>query len=209
MEKIFNQKNFNNYIWSFLGSRGNIYINFCLQVHFQVSAAWYCSNYLPPVSMTLAANLLPVSLTPVANLPPVSTTQGELVAKFAAGVVDTGGKFAAGFVDNGGNLPPVSTTPGVHLDLRISPRIFEKIWNDPNVIIRGLGEKTWSKKSRDTVPLTFTCPSLLWTDVTYSKNIKNIYDWCQWSAEEWYGWHLENLIWKLLGKYVRIMPRQD
>jgi hypothetical protein len=67
----------------------------------------------------------------------VSTTQGELVAKFAAGVVDTGGKFAAGVV---ANLPPVSLTPVVHLDLRISPRIFEKILNDPNVIIRGLGE---------------------------------------------------------------------
>ncbi len=67
MEKIFNLKNFNNFVWSTLGSRGNIYINFCLQVHFQVSAAWYCSHYLPPVS----------------------TTQGELVAKFAAGVVDT------------------------------------------------------------------------------------------------------------------------
>ncbi len=77
----------------------------------------------------------------------MSTTQGELVAKFAAGVVDTGGKFAAGVVDTGGNLPPVanlppvSLTPVVHLDLRISPRIFEKIRNDPNVIIRGLGER--------------------------------------------------------------------
>jgi hypothetical protein len=39
MEKIFNQKNFNNFIWSPLGSRGNIYINFCLQVLFQVSTA--------------------------------------------------------------------------------------------------------------------------------------------------------------------------
>jgi hypothetical protein len=76
----------------------------------------------------------------VANLPPVSTTQGELVAKFAAGVVDTGGKFAAGVVDIGSNLPPVSLTPVVHLDLRISPRIFEEIRRDPNVIIRGLGE---------------------------------------------------------------------
>jgi hypothetical protein len=74
-------------------------------------------------------------LTPAANLPTVSTTQGGLVAKFAAGVVDTGGKFAAGVVDTGGNLPPV-----VHHDLRISPRIFEKIRNDPNVIITGLGE---------------------------------------------------------------------
>jgi hypothetical protein len=85
-------------------------------------------------------------------LPPVSTTQGELVAKFSPDVVDTGGKFAASVVDTGGNLPPVSLTPPVanlppmlltlvvHLDLRISPRIFEKIRNDPNVIIRALGE---------------------------------------------------------------------
>jgi hypothetical protein len=82
---------------------------------------------------------------------PLNRKQGELVAKFAPGVVDTGGKFAAGVVDTGGNLPPVSLipvanlppvslTPVVHLDLRLSPRIFEKIRNDPNVIIRGLGE---------------------------------------------------------------------
>ncbi len=79
----------------------------------------------------------------MANLPPVSTTQGELVAKFATGVVDTGGKFAAGVVDTGVNLvnlPPVSLTPVVHIYLRISLRIFEKIRNDSNVIIRGLGE---------------------------------------------------------------------
>ncbi len=62
------------------------------------------------------------------------------MAKFAAGVVDTGGKFAAGVVDTGGNLPPVSLTPVANLDLRISPGIFEKIRNDPKVIIRGLGE---------------------------------------------------------------------
>jgi hypothetical protein len=42
------------------------------------------------------------------------------------------------------NLPPVSLTPVVHLDLRISPRIFGKIRNDPNV--RGLGEgDSWKK----------------------------------------------------------------
>jgi hypothetical protein len=56
-------------------------------------------------------------MTLAANLPPVSTKQGELVAKFAAGVVDTGGKFAAGVVDTSVNLPPVSLTPVVHLDL--------------------------------------------------------------------------------------------
>jgi hypothetical protein len=66
-------------------------------------------------------------LTPVANLPPVSTTQGELVAKFATGVVDTGGKFSASVVNTGGNLPAVSLTPVVHLDLRISKQIFKKI----------------------------------------------------------------------------------
>ncbi len=57
-----------------------------------MSAACYCSHYLPPVSMTPVANLPLVSLIPMANLPPVKTTQAKLVAKFAAaGVVDTGG----------------------------------------------------------------------------------------------------------------------
>jgi hypothetical protein len=84
---------------------------------------------LPSASLTPAANLPPVLLTLVANLSPVSTTQGELLAKFDAGVVDIGGKFAT-----------VSLTPVVHLDLRIFSRIFEKIRNDPNIIISGLGE---------------------------------------------------------------------
>ena len=50
-----------------------------------------------------------------------------LIPLFATGVVDTGGKFAAGVVDTGRNLPPLSLTPVVHLDLRISPQIMEKI----------------------------------------------------------------------------------
>ncbi len=73
------------------------------------------------------------------------------MAKFAVGVADTGGKFAAGVVDTGGNfaagvvepvanLPPVSLIPVVHLYLRISPRIFEKIRNGPNGILWGWGE---------------------------------------------------------------------
>ncbi len=70
--------------------------------------------------------------------------------KFAAGINDTGGRFATGInntsetggksclrcrwyrwqfatgvADTGGNLPPVSLTPVVHLEKRISPRIFE------------------------------------------------------------------------------------
>ncbi len=58
-----------------------------------------------------------------------------MVEKFATGVVDTGGKFAAGVVDTGGNLPPVSLIPVVHLELRISPRMFKKIRNGPNGIL--------------------------------------------------------------------------
>ncbi len=39
MEKIFKQKNFNNFVWAPLGSRVSIYKLFCLQDHFKVSAA--------------------------------------------------------------------------------------------------------------------------------------------------------------------------
>ena len=38
------------------------------------------------------------------------------------------------------HLPPVSLTSVANLELRISPRILEKIRNDPNGILRGLGE---------------------------------------------------------------------
>ena len=38
------------------------------------------------------------------------------------------------------HLPPVSATPVVHLELRISPRIFEKIRNGRIGILRCLGE---------------------------------------------------------------------
>ncbi len=38
------------------------------------------------------------------------------------------------------HLPPVSTIPVVHLELVISPRILEKILNDPNGRLRGWRE---------------------------------------------------------------------
>jgi hypothetical protein len=74
-----------------------------------------------------------------------------MVEKFATGVSDNGGKFATGVVDTGGNfalvslttvaiLPPVSLIPVVHLDTRLSPRIFEKIRNGLNGILWGWGE---------------------------------------------------------------------
>ncbi len=56
------------------------------------------------------------------------------------------------------HLPPVSTTLVVHLEPQISPRIFEKIQNGRNGILRCLREtdswkKNKSRKSRGTVPL--------------------------------------------------------
>jgi hypothetical protein len=77
----------------------------------------FASRGAPPVSTTPAAKLLPVSMTPVANF-----------YTFFASVVDTG------VVDT------VSLIPVVNLELRISPRIFEKIRNGPHGILRGLGE---------------------------------------------------------------------
>jgi hypothetical protein len=46
------------------------------------------------------------------------------------------------------HLPPVSTIPVVHLELRISPQIFEKIRNGPYGIIRGLGETDLCRKPK-------------------------------------------------------------
>ncbi len=44
------------------------------------------------------------------------------------------------------HLLPVSLTPVANLELVIPPRIFEKIRNDPNGILRGLGETdSWKK----------------------------------------------------------------
>jgi hypothetical protein len=44
------------------------------------------------------------------------------------------------------HLPLVSLTPVANLELRISPRIFEKIRNGPYSVIRGLGETdSWKK----------------------------------------------------------------
>jgi hypothetical protein len=39
MAKIFKLKNFNYFVWTPLGSRFNIYINFCLQLQFKMTAA--------------------------------------------------------------------------------------------------------------------------------------------------------------------------
>ncbi len=75
-----------------------------------------------------------------------------LFRKFAAGVVDTGGNLPLASLTTVANLPLVSTTLAklvakfaisdvdLHLDFRISPRIFEKIRNDPKGILWVWGE---------------------------------------------------------------------
>ncbi len=96
-------------------------------------------------------NLPPVSATPAANFYTIFASVVDTGGKFATGVNDTGGKFATGVNDTGSKFATgVNDTGGKFatgvLELRISPRIFEKIRNDPNVIIRGLGETDSRKK---------------------------------------------------------------
>ncbi len=99
----------------------------------------------PPVSTTPVANfstifagivdtggnLPPVSTTTAANLPPVSNNGNNFIKIFEL----------EGFF----HLRPVSLTPVANLELQIR-RIFEKIRNGPNVIIRSLGETNSRKK---------------------------------------------------------------
>ena len=54
------------------------------------------------------------------------------------------------------HLPPVSLTPVASLELRISTRIFEKIWNGPNAILWGCGETDSWKKPKVTSLLTLS-----------------------------------------------------
>jgi hypothetical protein len=91
MEKIFNQKNFQYFFWTPLGSRVDIKIHFFCKFILSCQQFDNCSHCLSPVLFTPVAKMLPVSLTPVANLPPIATTLGKLVEKFAACVIDTGG----------------------------------------------------------------------------------------------------------------------
>jgi hypothetical protein len=73
----------------------------------------------------------------------------QLFARFTTGVTDTGSKFSAGILDTGGNfatgINDTSGTGGAPWLANISAN-FGKIWNDPNVIIRGLGgDDSWKK----------------------------------------------------------------
>jgi hypothetical protein len=104
---------------------------------------------LPPVSTTPAANLPPVSKTPVANNGidillqiPQSELEGKNVYICVNSTIQRcPNKIIKIFlIEDFSHLPPVSTTPVVNLELRISSRNFEKIRNGPNGILWGWGE---------------------------------------------------------------------
>jgi hypothetical protein len=65
-----------------------------------------------------------VSTTPVANFSIIFADVVDTGGKFATGVKDIGGKFATSVNDNG--CKPCGK-PVANLELRISPRICEKI----------------------------------------------------------------------------------
>jgi len=56
MKKIFNQKNFNNFVGTPLDSRVNIYKHFCLQVHFKVYATGVVDTGGQPWAANISAN---------------------------------------------------------------------------------------------------------------------------------------------------------
>jgi hypothetical protein len=103
---------------------------------------------LPPVSTTPAANLPTVSLTPWQILRAISGCRHlkvNLKAKIYIYVNSTTQRCPKKIIktfllEDFFHLPPVSLTPVVHHEPRISPRIFEKIRNGRNGILRCLGE---------------------------------------------------------------------
>ncbi len=131
---------------------------------------------LPPVSTILAAICHRYQWRQWQIATGINNTGG----KFATGANDTGGKqwetlsncwqlkldflyanyttqrcpkeiITIFLIEDFFHLPPVSTTPMANFKLRISRRIFEKIWNCPNG--NWFMKKTRSEKSRETVSL--------------------------------------------------------
>ena len=163
MAKIFKLKNFNYFVWTPLGSRVNIYIKFCLQVQFKMTAALYCTHYLPPVSLTPVANLPPASLIPVAICHRRRWHRWQICHRYQRHRWQIFPPFSLLLIPVA-NLPPVSTIPVAKAKekiyiyvnsttqrcpnkiIKISPWIFEKIRNGLNGILWGWGENdSWKK----------------------------------------------------------------
>ncbi len=66
------------------------------------------------------------------------------------------------------HLPPVSTTPAMHLEQQISPWIFTRIRKSPNGILGGLGKLIHEKKLKSKI--SWHCPFK-----AFSSFLRNIY----------------------------------
>ncbi len=98
MEKIFKQKYSDNFVWAPLGRGVNIYINFCIQVHFKMSAAWYC----PHSFHWCQQHRWQICRRCCWYRGQLATSIVDTSGKFAAGIVDTSGKFATGVNNTSG-----------------------------------------------------------------------------------------------------------
>ncbi len=66
------------------------------------------------------------------------------------------------------HLPLVSLTPVANLELQISPRIFEKIWNGPIGILRAWGKLIHEKNQKSKI--SWHCPSNLASPLTLASH---------------------------------------
>ncbi len=92
MEKTFKKKNFNNFVWTPLGSRVNIYINFCLR---------FTLRCLKPDIVAIICHRCQRHRRQICRRCRwyrwhFATSVVDTGCKFAAGIVDTGGKFTTG-----------------------------------------------------------------------------------------------------------------
>jgi hypothetical protein len=152
MEKIFNQKIFNNFVWTPLGSRVNIYINICLQVHFKVSAL--CSLILIPLFATGVNN----TVWQICRQCPWNRWQ------FATGVNNTSGtgtkicrqcrwyrwKICRRCRWHRWCALTCEYLRELSKKFVMTLMLFSGAWG------KVIHEKTWSKKSRDAVPFLST-----------------------------------------------------
>jgi hypothetical protein len=83
--------------------------------------------------------------------------------------------------------------PVVHPDLRISPRIFENILNDPNVIFRGLGkDDLWKKPEAKTLETLSLYDCSVFT---------------KYFCKDWVGWQERHIVLQTVRQVDQIQPR--
>ncbi len=135
-EIIFNQRSFNHFFRHLKVAEWTYRTIFFPQVYFKVSAFWFCSHYLLPVSLT-GANFLLVLSIPVANCHRCCWHWLQICHRYRWHRWHPGINKNKGYW--GKNLPLVLLILMVHLDLWISLRIFQKNFKCPKCIFRGLG----------------------------------------------------------------------